>query len=108
VKFTTGTKDRVMAQIRALKSDEWGPYNAAARYLLSASTEPALAMQLVDRSIKLKETWNNVWTKAQLLHAAGKNSEALALAQKAQTLGKASPTNFFAADDVAKALVSWK
>ena len=107
VKFTTGTHEKVMAQIRALKSDDWGQYNAAARYLLGNATEPALAMQLVDRSIKLKETWNNVWTKAQLLHAAGKDSDALALAQKAQTLGKASK-NFFAADDVAKALVSWK
>ena len=107
VKFTTGTKEKVLAQIHALKSDDWAQYSAAARYLLSANTEPALAMQLVDRSIKLKETWNNVWVKAQLLHAAGKDSEALALAQKAQTMGKSSP-NFFAADDVAKALVSWK
>jgi hypothetical protein len=107
VKFTTGTHEKVMAQIRALKSDDWGQYNAAARYLLGNATEPALAMQLVDRSIKLKETWNNVWTKAQLLHAAGKDSDALALAQKAQTMGKASK-NFFAADDVSKALVSWK
>ncbi len=107
VKFTTGTKDRVMAQIHALKGDDWAPYNSAARYLLGASTEPALAMQLVDRSIKLKETWNNVWTKAQLLHAAGKDSEAHALAQRAQTLGK-SAKNFFAADDVSRALVSWK
>jgi len=107
VKFTTGTHEKVMAEIRGLKSDDWAQYNAAARYLLGAGTEPALAMQLVDRSIKLKETWFNVWTKAQLLHAAGKTSEAVALAQKAQTLGKGSP-NFFAADDVANALVSWK
>jgi hypothetical protein len=107
VKFTTGTHEKVMAQIRSFKSDDWGQYNAAARYLLGSGTEPALAMQLVDHSIKLKETWNNVWTKAQLLHAAGKDSDALALAQKAQTMGKASK-NFFAADDVAKALVSWK
>ena len=107
VKFTTGTRDRVMAQIRALKSDDWAQYSAGARYLLAANTEPALAMQLVDHSVKLKETWNNVWVKAQLLHAAGKNQEAIALAQKAQTMGKASP-NFFAADDVASALVSWK
>jgi len=107
VKFTTGTRERVMTQIHALKGDDWAPYNAGARYLLGVNTEPALAMQLVDRSIKLKETWNNVWTKAQLLQAAGKTSEALTLAQRAQTLGKASK-NFFAADDVAKALVSWK
>jgi hypothetical protein len=109
VKFTTGTRDRVMAQIRNLKGDDWRPYNAAARYLYVAGIEPALAMQLVDRSIKLKETWSNVWTRAQLLHAAGKTSEALAAAQRAQTLGKAVPKDeFFAADDVAKALVSWK
>jgi Protein of unknown function (DUF2911) len=107
VKFTTGTRDKALAQIRGLKGDDWRPYNSAARYLLGAGIEPALAMQLADRSIKLKEEWNNVWTKAQLLHAAGKSSEALAAAQRAQTLGKASK-NFFEADEVAKALVSWK
>ena len=62
---------------------------AAARYLLGASLEPALAMQLADRSIQLKEEWNNVWTKAQLLHAAGKNSEALAAAQHGDEVGGA-------------------
>ena len=109
VKFTTGTRERALAQIHNLKGDDWRPYNAAARYLSVAGIEPALAMQMVDRSIKLKENWNNVWTRAQLLHAAGKNSEALAAAQRAQTLGKAVPKDeFFAADDVAKALVSWK
>jgi hypothetical protein len=109
VKFSTGTRERMLAEIRALKGDDWRPYNTAARYLLNAGIEPALAMQQVDRSIKLKETWSNVWTRAQLLHAAGKKSEALAAAQRAQTLGKAVPKDdFFAADDVAKALVSWK
>lgn len=107
VKFTTGTREKVLAQIRALGGDDWRPYNAAARYLLGAGIEPVLAMQLADRSIHLQETWNNVWTRAELLHAAGKNGESLAAAQRAQTLGKASK-NFFAADDVAKALVSWK
>ncbi|HSP20585.1 MAG TPA: hypothetical protein VLQ79_13790, partial [Myxococcaceae bacterium] len=107
VKFTTGTRDRVLREIRALKGDDWKPYNAAARYLFGSGLEPALAMQLTDRSIQLKEEWNNVWTKALLLHAAGKNSEALAAAQRAQTLGKASKS-FFEADAVAKALVSWK
>ena len=88
VKFNTGTRERVLAQIRALKGDDWRPYNAAARYLLGAGIEPALAMQLVDRSIKLKEEWNNVWVKAQLLHAAGKNSEALAAAQRGPDAGQ--------------------
>ena len=107
VKFTTGTREKVLAQIRALQGNDWRPYNGAARYLFMAGIEPALAMQLVDRSIQLKEEWSNVWTRAQLLHAAGKKTEALAAAQRAQTLGKGA-ANFFAAEDVAKALVSWK
>jgi len=107
VKFTTGTRDRALAQIRALQGDDWRPYNNAARYLLGAKLDPALAMQLADRSIQLKEQWNNVWTRAQLLHAAGKKSEALAAAQRAQTLGKGSE-NFFEEKEVAKAVVSWK
>ena len=107
VKLTTGTRDKVLAEIRALKSTEWQPYNQGARYLLNAGIEPALAMQLVDRSIQLHEDWNNVWTRAQLLHAAGKDSEALASAQRAQALGKKSP-NFFAEEDVSRALATWK
>ena len=107
VKFTTGTRERALAQIRAVQGDDWRPYNAAARYLLGARIEPALAMQLADRSIQLKEQWNNVWTRAQLLHAAGKKSEALAAAQRAQTLGNGSE-NFFEEKEVAKALVAWK
>ncbi len=107
VKFTTGTRERALAQIRALQGDDWRPYNTAARYLLGAKIEPALAMQLADRSIQLKEQWNNVWTRAQLLHAAGKKSEALAAAQRAQALGKASE-NFFEEKEVARALVAWK
>ena len=107
VRFTTGTRERVLAQIRALQGDDWAPYNSAARYLYTAGIEPKLAMQLVDRSIQLKEEWNNVWTRAQLLHAAGKKSEALAAAQRAQTLGKASK-NFFAEEDVVKAVATWK
>ncbi|HZJ55836.1 MAG TPA: DUF2911 domain-containing protein [Myxococcaceae bacterium] len=107
VKFTTATREKALAQIRALQGDDWRPYNAAARYLLGAKIEPALAMQLADRSIQLKEEWNNVWTRAQLLHAAGKNSQALEAARRAQTLGKAS-ANFFEEKEVARALVAWK
>lgn len=106
VKFEVATRVKVMADISALKSDDWRPYASAARYLLDAKTEPALAMELVDRSIQLKEGWYNQWTKAQILAAAGKPKEAAAAAQRAQELGKQSKT-FYLADDVAKALAEW-
>jgi len=107
VKFEVPTRATVLSQIRALKTDEWQPYNRAARYLLDAKIEPAYAMELVNTSIKLKEDWQNDWTKAQLLAAAGDTKQALAMAQRAQELGKKSK-NFFFSDEVAKAISDWK
>jgi Protein of unknown function (DUF2911) len=107
VRFELNTRATVLAEIRALKTDDWRQYNRAARYLLDAKLEPAYALELVNKSIKLKEEWENDWTKAQLLGASGNTKEALALAQRSQELGKASK-NFFYADDVAKAISTWK
>ena len=107
VKFELPTRANVMASIRALKTDDWAPYNRAARYLLEAKTEPTYAMELVDKSIKLKEDWFNDWTKAQLLANAGNTKQALTLAQRAQELGKQSK-NLFYADEVSKAIADWK
>jgi hypothetical protein len=107
VRFELNTRATVLAQIHALKADDWRPYNRAARYLLDAKVEPAYAMELVDKSLKLKEEWENDWTKAQLLAASGNTKQALAMAQRAQELGKKSK-NFFFADEVAKAISEWK
>jgi hypothetical protein len=107
VKFEVATRAAVLAAIRELQTDDWRPYASAARYLLEAKTEPALAMKLVDRSIQLKEEWSNLWVKSQLLAAAGKPEEAVAVAQRAQELGKKSPNYSYYAEDVAKAIAEW-
>jgi hypothetical protein len=106
VKFELGTRAKVLAEIHALKGDDWRPYNSAARYLLVTKLEPAYAMELAEKSIGLKEDWFNVWTKAQLLQAAGKTKEALAAAQRAQDLGKGSKN--YDADEVTHTLAEWK
>jgi Protein of unknown function (DUF2911) len=106
VKFEVATRTTVLAQVRALKTDDWRPYNRAARYLLDAKFEPSYAMELAERSVKLKETWENVWTKAELLAAAGNMKQALATAQHAQELGKKSKD--FNADEVARAMAEWQ
>jgi hypothetical protein len=88
VKFELATRAAVLDQVRALKTDDWRPYNRAARYLLDAKADSTYAMELADKSIKLKEAWENVWTKAELLAAAGKTKEAL--------------------DEMAKTISDWK
>jgi hypothetical protein len=107
VKFELATRAAVLSAIQSLKTDDWRPYANAARYLLEAKAEPALALQLVDRSIALKEEWYNLWVKAQLLAASGKKAEAVKVAERSQELGKKSQ-NFPLADDIAKAIADWK
>lgn len=86
----------------------WQPMNNAARYYLEVK-DWAKGLAAVDKSIATKETWLNVWVKAQLLAGSGKVKDAYPLAEKAQTLGAAvPPAEFFYSEDVKKALKEWK
>lgn len=72
-----------------------GILQAAANWNLSKGRNLDQALAWVDKSIGLKETYANVWTKAQILSKMGKVSEALPLAQKALVLGEASNDPIF-------------
>ena len=108
VPVKVGTQALVLAQIKALKGDDFRPYNNAARWLLEHKLEAPLALELVNKSVALKEDWQNQWTRAELLFAKGDKAGAHAAAAKAEELGKKNPDNFFWADRVAKALGEWK
>lgn len=101
------TDGQVQASLKTFTEEEWRPWNNAARYELESKKDYDAGLALAEKSIAKKETWLNVWTKAQLLAAKGKYKEAFPLAQKANELGAQSP-QFFFADDVKKALVDWK
>jgi hypothetical protein len=97
---------QVTSSIQGLERSGWRPWNAAAQYLLNHKRYDEAA-RLVDQSLRIKEDWQNDWTKAQLLAAQGKNGDARAFAEKAQALGS-KDQNFFAADDVQKFLAQGK
>jgi hypothetical protein len=107
VKFELATRAAVLSAIQSLKTDDWRQYANAARYLLESRADPALAMQLADRSIALKEDWYNLWVKAQLLAASGNKADAVKVAQRSQELGRKAQS-FPLADDVARAIADWK
>jgi hypothetical protein len=102
------TQAMVLAQIKALKGDDSRPYNNAARWLFEHKLEAPLSLELVTKSIALKEDWQNQWTRAEILFAKGDKAGAHAAAAKADELGRKTPDNFFWADRVAKALADWK
>lgn len=101
------TAEQAAANIKETTDTLWQPMNAAARYLLDLKDYPG-ALEKVEKSIAIRETWFNTWVKAQVLAGQGKYKEAYPLAEKAKSLGEQTPKEFFFAEDVKKALAEWK
>ncbi len=105
VKALTIQKARVA--VAAAKPDDWRtPLQAANYVFLSDDTaNTAEAMTWLEQSIKVKETFQNLYSKARVLAAQGKTQEAVALGEKALTLGKEAKAN---TADLEKRLAEWK
>jgi hypothetical protein len=119
VPFTVEVKDvkglaveKMRAAVAAAKPDDWRTPLQAANYVftnnLTANNEEA--MQWLDKSLKTKETFNNLYTKARVLGQMGKAAEAVATAQKALQLAKAPDSGIDAGTiaDLEKRMGEWK
>jgi hypothetical protein len=101
------TDEQVAASIKNFMNNGWSPWAQAARYELEKKNIDE-GMKLIETSIQLKETWLNVFVKAQLLAAKGNYKEALPLAEKAKEMGEKDSADFFLKADVDNALKTWK
>jgi tetratricopeptide (TPR) repeat protein len=98
IRITTETQELTMASLNkavAEKPEDPGVLQSAGSYLLSKGRDLGQALSLADKSIGIKETYSNLWLKAQILAKLGKTSEALPIAQKALTVGAASADGAF-------------
>jgi tetratricopeptide (TPR) repeat protein len=98
VPFTVEVKDvkalwRVKADalIAANPANEQLPRQVALTYLTDKNYDEAL--KFIDQSIKVKETFQNLSSKANILWAAGRKDEALTVADAAIAKGKADKAN---------------
>jgi hypothetical protein len=117
VPFTVEVKDvkaltveKLRAAVAAAKPDDWRTPFQAATYAINNKVADDEAMQWLDKSLKTKETFNNLSLKARVLAGQGKTAEAVAAAEKAIQLGKApdsgvSPNNIA---DLEKRVADWK
>lgn len=119
VPFTVEVKDvkalaveKIRAAVAAAKPDDWRTPLQAANYVfvnnLTANQEEA--MQWLERSIKTKETFGNLYTKARVLGGMGKAAEAVATAEKALQMAKApnSGVDPVTIADLEKRVGEWK
>lgn len=80
-------RSKIEAAIAANPSDWQVPLAVASAYANDDKFDDAMVW--VDKSIKVKETFQNLRTKVNLLFAMGKKPEAMALAEQAVVRGKA-------------------
>jgi hypothetical protein len=100
------TDAQVSAEAQALDEGNFDRYVALADYERMIKQNYDLGLQYVEKSIKLHETWQNLWTKSRLLAAKGNYKEAVKLLEKARSLGSKAPS-FFATESE-KNLQEWK
>jgi hypothetical protein len=113
VPFTVEVKDvkglalqKARAAVAAAKSDDWRtPLQAANYVLLSENKIDPEAIGWLEQSIKVKETFGNMYTKARVLAAQGKTEEAITVGEKALAIGKEAKAN---TGDLEKRLADWK
>jgi hypothetical protein len=89
----------------------WQILNGAARYAMMEKVYTTEAMNWIDRSIAMDKNAMNLRTKAELLAAAGKFKEAIAIGEEALAVGKAKDPKYEAsqqAKDLTKLVGDWK
>ncbi|HVG34318.1 MAG TPA: DUF2911 domain-containing protein [Pyrinomonadaceae bacterium] len=96
-------RTKIDAAVAANPTDWRIPLQVANYYANNSKQEEALSW--ADRSIKVKETYQNLATKAQMLYAAGRKDEAIALAGQAIERGKADKADTARLE---KLLADWK
>ncbi len=84
------TLARLKSAVTNAKADDWQTPMQAGNYLLNntSTADDSLGMEYLERSIKVKETFRNLVSKANALYKAGKKDEAYAVAEQAIQRGK--------------------
>ena len=100
------------AAVASAMADDWQTPLQAANYIftnnMTANNDEA--MQWLEKSLKTKETFGNLYTKARVLGGMGKAAEAIATGEKALQIGKApnSGVNPGTIADLEKRMGEWK
>ncbi len=101
------TLQEARAQVAAAKPEDWRTPLQAANYVLfnDAKMDTAEALGWLEQSIKIKETYNNMNSKARYLAAQGKTAEAIVAGEKALALAKEAKQG---TGDLEQRLAEWK
>jgi hypothetical protein len=98
---------KARATVAAAKADDWRTPMQAAGYCLQNKLNTEEAWSWLEKSISIKETYQNLGLKARSYAAMGKTAEAIAAGEKAVTVGKAADAKLDTSP-LEKLIAEWK
>jgi hypothetical protein len=105
VELRVNNKEAVMYAMDQKTLETAGAFLQAAEYFINNNLDANKALEYVQQSIDLKETFRNTWIKSVALRQLKKNSEALELAIKAKEMGENDPVYSFFKNAIDKAII---
>ncbi|UBM59424.1 DUF2911 domain-containing protein [Marinilongibacter aquaticus] len=87
VNVAVDNEQTIVSAIEAKNNEAAGAFQQAAEYLVNNDMDLNKALDYIDKSISLRQTFRNTWIKAVLMRKLGKDKEALKLAYLAQQYG---------------------
>lgn len=101
--------DNIKLALANASPDDWLIYAQASNYLVEKNSQHLLALEWINKSIEIKESFYNVWVKAKLMAQKNEYIEATNLSKKALKLGPSEGDAFKAyANQIEKSMEQWK
>jgi predicted Zn-dependent protease len=80
----------------------------AAKFYWTYDIDRKQAMEWIDKSIRIKPVYNNLWAKAEMLAAEGKVKEAKKFAKTAKDAAAKNPADAAAVAMIDKTVATWE
>lgn len=98
----------IQKALASASPDNWQIYAQAANYYVQQNKNHQLALEWINKSLSIKESYYNNWVKARLLAQKTEYKEALSLAKKTMRLGETEGGSYpLIKTDIEKAIEQW-
>jgi hypothetical protein len=95
VDIAVNNRSALALEVESRNDEAAAVFQQGAEYLVNKDIDLSYALELIDKSILLKETFRNNWVKSRILEKTGKKDEALKLLIKAKDMGDLDPVYQF-------------
>jgi tetratricopeptide (TPR) repeat protein len=108
VEFLETGKAKIKEGLPKAKPDDQFAYMNAAKFYWTYDIDRKQAMEWIDKSIRIKPVYNNLWAKAEMLAAEGKVKEAKKFAKTAKDAAAKNPADAAAVAMIDKTVATWE